>query len=197
MRSHPQRLEPRCTGGREWIGLGRLGREAYMQVYMYKNKFWDKFSKKPNNKFIHVDLHVGFPARATQADSFSAARTPRVLALLKHIHFQFPAGIVLIYVFLIIPGQTIRNGRWCMGHKLYGSRKSSFNWRLSSQSFESSEDTSWQSFGFASQPHHFIHPKNLSAIWMWKTPERIWMGRISNRGQNQRYSAPTDFMSPM
>ena len=31
---------------------------------------------------MHVDLHVGFPARAAQADSFSAARTPRVLALL-------------------------------------------------------------------------------------------------------------------
>ena len=30
------------------------GRESYMQVYMYKNKFWDKFSKKPNNKFVLV-----------------------------------------------------------------------------------------------------------------------------------------------
>ena len=69
----------RCTEGREGVGLGRPGREAYMQVY--KNKFWDKFSKKPNNKFIHVDLHVGFPARAAQADSFSAARTPRVSCL--------------------------------------------------------------------------------------------------------------------
>ena len=29
----------RCTEGREWVGLGRPGREAYMQVYMYKNKF--------------------------------------------------------------------------------------------------------------------------------------------------------------
>ena len=58
----------RCTEGREWVGLGRPGREAYMQVYMYKNKFWDKFSKKPNNKFIHVDLHVGFPAWVAQAD---------------------------------------------------------------------------------------------------------------------------------
>ena len=78
---HQQRLEPRCTGSRKGVGLGRPGREAYMQVYMYKNKFWDKFSKKPNNKFIHVDLHVGFPARAAQADSFSAARTPRVSCL--------------------------------------------------------------------------------------------------------------------
>ena len=68
-------------GGRTGVGLGRPGRESYVKVYMYKNTFCDKFSKKPNNKFIHVDLHIGFPARAAQADSFSAACTPRVLAL--------------------------------------------------------------------------------------------------------------------
>ena len=70
-------------GGRKGVGLGRPGRESYMQVYMYKNKFLDKFSKKTNNKFIHVDLHahVVFPARAAQANSFSAAHTPRVLVL--------------------------------------------------------------------------------------------------------------------
>ena len=34
-----QRSESRCTGGRKGVGLGHQGREAYMQVYMYKNKF--------------------------------------------------------------------------------------------------------------------------------------------------------------
>ena len=29
----------RCTGGRKGVSLGCPGREAYMQVYMYKNKF--------------------------------------------------------------------------------------------------------------------------------------------------------------
>ena len=30
----------RCTGGRKGVGLGRLGRESYMQVYMYKFVVW-------------------------------------------------------------------------------------------------------------------------------------------------------------
>ena len=50
--------DSRCTGGRKGVGLGRSGRESFVKVYMYKNKFWGKFSKKPNNKFIHADLHV-------------------------------------------------------------------------------------------------------------------------------------------
>ena len=33
--------------------------------------------------YMYLDLHVGFPAQAAQADSFSAARTPRVLALVR------------------------------------------------------------------------------------------------------------------
>ena len=71
-------------GRQSEVGLDHPGRVSHMQVCMCKNKFWDKFSKKPNNKFIHVDLHVDFPARAAQADSFPAARTPRLLILISN-----------------------------------------------------------------------------------------------------------------
>ena len=38
-RTRYQAKYSRCMEGREWVGLGRPGREAYMKVYMYKNKF--------------------------------------------------------------------------------------------------------------------------------------------------------------
>ena len=76
-----QYQEPRRTGGRERVGLGRPGREVHMQVYMYKFVVWLFWKFVSKFIFIHVDLHVDFPAWAAQADSFPAARTPRLLIL--------------------------------------------------------------------------------------------------------------------
>ena len=49
-----QYQEPRHTGGRERVSLGRPGREVNMQVYMYKNKFWDNFSKKSQTTNLYM-----------------------------------------------------------------------------------------------------------------------------------------------
>ena len=54
-----------------------------VQVYMYKFVVWLFWKFVSKFIFIHVDLHVGFPARAAQANSFSATRTPRVWVLAR------------------------------------------------------------------------------------------------------------------
>ena len=58
----------RCMEGREWVGLGRPGREAYMQVYTYKFVVWLFWKFVSKIIFIHADLHLGYPAWVAQAD---------------------------------------------------------------------------------------------------------------------------------
>ena len=56
------RPQTQGVGATVWSRLGPPGQGIlYVQVCTYKNKFWDKFSKKP-------DLHVGYPAQVAQAD---------------------------------------------------------------------------------------------------------------------------------
>ena len=56
LRPENQAGDSRCMGGRKGVSLGRPGREAYMQVYMYKFVVWLFWKFVSKFIFIHVDL---------------------------------------------------------------------------------------------------------------------------------------------
>ena len=61
--------------------LGPSGQGSLHAGHMYKFVVWLFREFVSKFIFIHVDLHIGFPAGAAQADSFSAAHTPQVSSL--------------------------------------------------------------------------------------------------------------------